>query len=171
MFLFRGLSEKHCFPWLWLRSDWLSSLASLAHTTLVHFLFPSSAQRVRDDAVSSDVTHSLSHSHLHSRWWKFSGTINSNEPITELYWWDGSYLCSNQTLIYHPNKLNSTFLNLPSNSHLQTEKTLIYLCPDIGTCPPGISPVIHKSHKTLQTTCTAIFLYMSSKRRKILIMR
>ena len=52
-----------------------------------------------------------------------------------------------------------------------TNRKNTYRCPDIGTCPPGISPVIHKSHKTLQTTCTAIFLYMSSKRRKILIMR
>ena len=37
------------------------------------------------------------HSLSHSRWWKFSKTINSNEPITELYWcwWHGgSYLCS-----------------------------------------------------------------------------
>ena len=65
------------------------------------------------DAVWSDPGYYI-HSLAHSRWWKFSGTINSNEPITELYWcwWDGSYLCSTKHWFITNNKLNF-FSNFP----------------------------------------------------------
>ena len=70
------------------------------------------------DAVWSDPGYYI-HSLAHSRWWKFSGTINSNEPITELYWcwWDGSYLCSTKHWFITNNKLNF-FFKFPTNSLL-----------------------------------------------------
>ena len=58
------------------------------------------------------------------RWWKFSETINSNEPITELYWcwWpDGSYLCSTKRC-WFITKTNwiQHFLNFPVKIHIYT---------------------------------------------------
>ena len=60
----------------------------------------------------------------HSRWWKFSETINSNEPITELYWcwWPGgSYLCSTKRC-WFITKTNWiwTFFELPRKIHVHT---------------------------------------------------